>query len=228
MVRSLRVSIIGLILVCFCFSGAWAAEAPWKKIGEKNGIVGFTRPTPKSSVDQMKAVGVVNAPVAVIEALLRDVPSETEWMYKCKEAAVVNTPELKSAGDILYVYNVTAMQFPVKDRDTVGKAVYTIDKATGTLYMHLDGINTNYKLDKSKVRMPYVSVDYILTPKGPDKTEVTYVALGDPGGNLPAFLVNMLTKNLSIETIASIREMVKKDKYKNAKTVVTTRRINKP
>jgi hypothetical protein len=67
-----------------------------------------------------------------------------------------------------------------------------------------------------------VLADYILVPKGPDKTEVTYIALGDPGGNLPSFVVNLLTKNLSIRTIASMREMVKKDKYKNVKSVVTT------
>jgi len=70
--------------------------------------------------------------------------------------------------------------------------------------------------------MPLVIVDYTLAPKGPDKTEVTYEALADPGGNLPAFVVNLLTKNLSIETISSIRKMVKKDKYKNIKAVVTT------
>jgi len=213
---------IGLLIVGVFSSGVWAAEASWKKIGESNGIVGYTRPTPKSSVDQMKGIGIVDASVAAVEALIRDVPSQTEYMYKCKEASVVNIPELKGSADSVYVYNVTAMPYPVKDRDAVVRADYTIDKATGTLYMHLDGIKSDYKLDKNKVRMPYVNVDYVLVPKGPDKTEVTYTALADPGGNLPAFLVNLLTKNLSIETIASIREMVKKDKYKNVKAVTTT------
>ena len=217
-----RVSIIGLFIVGICFSGVWAADAPWNKIGEKNGIVGFTRSTPKSSVDEMKAIGTVDAPVATIEALIRDIAAETEWMYKCSEAAVINTPELKSAGDIIYVYNVTDMPMPVSDRDTVGKAVYTIDKATGTVYIDVNNIQSTYKLDKKKVRMPLVNATYTLVPKGPNKTEVTYTALADPGGNLPAFVVNMLTKNLSIETIAGIRDMVKKDKYKNVKTVMTT------
>ena len=220
--RYFRVSMIGLLIVGVFSSGVWAAEASWKKIGESNGIVGYTRPTPKSSVDQMKGIGIVDASVAAVEALIRDVPSQTEYMYKCKEASVVNIPELKGSADSVYVYNVTAMPYPVKDRDAVVRADYTIDKATGTLYMHLDGIKSDYKLDKNKVRMPYVNVDYVLVPKGPDKTEVTYTALADPGGNLPAFLVNLLTKNLSIETIASIREMVKKDKYKNVKAVTTT------
>jgi len=222
MVRSVRASIIGLLIVVFCFSAAWAADTPWKKIGEKNGIAGFIRATARSSVDEMKAIGIVDAPVAAVEALIRDIPAETEWMYKCSEAEAINTPEFKSAGDIIYVYNVTDMPMPVNDRDAVAKAVYTIDKATGTIYIHVGNVQTTYKQDKKKVRMPLVDVNYTLVPKGPDKTEVTYTALADPGGNLPAFVVNMLTKNLSIETIAGIRTMVKKDKYKNAKAVVTT------
>jgi hypothetical protein len=110
----------------------------------------------------------------------------------------------------------------VSDRDVVGKADWSIDKATGTLYLHAEGIKSDYKMDKKKVRMPLLIADYILVPKGPDKTEVTYIALADPGGNLPSFVVNLLTKNLSIQTIAGMREMVKKDKYKNVKSVVTT------
>jgi len=220
--RYFRVVMIGLIIVGVFSSGAWAAEANWKKIGESNGIVGYTRATPRSSVDQMKGVGIVDASVAAVEALIRDVPSQTEYMYKCKEASVVNTPELKGSADSVYVYNVTAMPYPVKDRDAVVRADYTIDKATGTVYVHVETVKTAYKLDNKRVRMPLVIVDYTLVPKGPDKTEVTYVALADPGGNLPAFVVNMLTKNLSIQTIAGIREMTKKDKYRNVKAVMTT------
>ena len=52
---------------------AWAADDGWKKIGESDGIVGYTRPTTKSSVDEIKAVGIVDAPVAVIEAVIRDI-----------------------------------------------------------------------------------------------------------------------------------------------------------
>jgi len=204
------------------FSSAFAVETGWKKIGESKNIIGYTRTTNKSSIDAMKGVGIVDAPVAVIEALIRDIPAQTEYMYKCKEAVIVNNPELKSSGDTVYVYNVTAMPYPVKDRDAIAKATFSIDKATGTVYVHVEGFKTAYKQDQKKVRMPLVIVDYTLAPRGPDKSEVTYEALADPGGNLPAFVVNMLTKNLSIETISSIRMMVKKDKYKNARAVVTT------
>ena len=213
---------IVMFIMGMCISGFSAAETGWKKIGESNGIVGYTRSTPKSSIDEMKGVGIIDAPVAVIEALLRDASAGTEYMYKCKESSIVNTPELKNTTDSKHFYNVTSMTFPISDRDVVGKGEWSIDKATGTLYFHAEGIKSDYKLDKKKVRMPLLIADYILVPKGPDRTEVTYTALADPGGNLPSFLVNLFTKNLSIETIAGMREMVKKDKYKNVKAVVTT------
>ncbi len=219
--RFFKINLIGVLVIAFCSSALWSADAAWKKIGESKGIVGFTRPTNRSSVDEMKGIGVVDAPVAVVEAVLRDVPAETEYMYRCKEASVINTPELKSSSDIVYLYNVTSMPFPVSDRDVVARASYTIDKAARTVYLRCEGIKSPYMSERKRVRMPMMEAEYILAPKGPDKTEVTYTALADPGGNLPSVAVNLLTKNLSIQTIAGIREMAKKDKYKNARAIIT-------
>lgn len=220
--RFLKISMISICMVALCFSVVSAAETGWKKIGAKNGIVGYTRPTPKSSVDEMKGIGMVDVPIAAIEAVIRDVSAQTIYMYRCSEASIINTPELKSTTDTVYFYNVTDMPYPASDRDVIVKSTYSVDKASGVIYIKLEGVKTSYKSDPKKVRMPVMEGGYILTPKGPDKTEINYMAIGDPGGNLPSFVVNMLTKNLSIETIANIREMVKKDKYKSSKTVVTT------
>jgi len=220
--KNFKVTMIVSFIGCIGISGVLATEIDWKKIGESNGIVGYTKPTSLSSVDELKGVGIVEAPVAVIEALLRDTPAGTEFMYRCKESEVVTAPELKSTADTVYAYNVLSMPYPVSDRDVVAKVDFTIDKATGTLYIHANGIKSNYKVDKNKVRAPLLIADYILVPKGSNKTEVTYMVLADPGGKLPSFVVNLLSKNMSIQTISEIRKMVKKDKYKNTKAVVTT------
>lgn len=217
-----KVSIIVMFISCDCLSGLWAIDAGWEKIGESDGIVGYTRPTTKSSVDELKGIGIVEAPVAVVEAVIRDVSAQTEYIYKCKEASVVNTPEFTNTTDTVHIYNVTSMPFPVYDRDVVAKSEYTLDKSTGTVRVHFEGVNTSYRSDKKKVRMPIMIGETILVPKGPDKTEVTCIVLADPGGNLPSMVVNLFTKNLCIQTIAGIRKMVTKDKYKNVKSVVTT------
>ena len=102
------------------------------------------------------------------------------------------------------------------------KSIWTIDKATGTVYCHAEGIKTTYKQSKDIVRMPLSIIDCTLVPKGANKTQVIYQVLGDPGGELPSWLVKMLSKDYGIKTIAGLRKMVTKDKFKNVKTVVTT------
>lgn len=219
--KQLNLGIIGILILGVCCSGAWAADAGWKKVGEKNGIIGYTRPTTRSSVEEMKAVGMVEASVAVIEAVIRDVSAQPEYMFRCKEARIADSPEFKPGKDTAFFLNVTGMPRPLSDRDVLVRADYSLDKSTGTLYVHMVGQHTTSMSDGKRVRMPIMIADYILVPKGPNKTQMTYVALAEPGG-IPAFAVNLFCKNLPSATIAGIREQVKKDKYMHAKEILTT------
>lgn len=145
MLKLFKLSQLIFLIAAISIAAAWAADDGWKKIGESDGIAGYTRPTTRSGVDEIKAVGIVDASIAVVEAVIRDISIMPQSITDCK-----------------------------------------------------------------------------LVPKGADKTEVTYQVLGDPGGKLPHFLVSMFTKNYGIKTIAGLRQMVKKDKLKNVKKVVTT------
>ena len=167
-------------------------------------------------------------PIAVVEAVIRDISSMPEYMFLCKEAELINTADMKSAGDVIYFHTLTDMPFPVSNRDAVTKALWSVDKSTGAIYCHAEGIKTTYKQKKDVVRMPLSIIDCTLIPRGADKTEVIYQVLGDPGGKLPSFLVNMLTNDYGIKTIAGLRQMVTKDKFRNAKKVVTTTSKIKP
>jgi hypothetical protein len=92
-------------------------------------------------------------------------------------------------------------------------------RSTGTVYVDINGIKTDYKQSKGMVRMPMIKVDYILTPRGPDQTEVVFTTVGDPGGAIPGFIADMFSKNLGIKTIEGLRKMARKDK--DSRTVIT-------
>jgi hypothetical protein len=221
MIRILKIGIPTIFIMAVMITVAGAVDGGWKKIGESEGIAGYARQTARSSVDEIKAVGIVNAPIAVVEAVIRDISVMPQYIFLCNEAALINTPDMKSSGDIIYFYSLTDLPFPVSDRDSVTKAFWSVDKATGTIYCHAENVKTAYKQDKNIVRMPLSVIDCTLVSKGADKTEVTYQVLADPGGELPSFIVNMLTNDYGIKTIAGLRQMVKKDKYKNVTKVVT-------
>jgi hypothetical protein len=222
MVRFFKISTLTIFIIVINIALAWAIDDGWKKIGESDGIIGYTRPTNKSSVDEIKAVGIVNAPISVVEAVIRDISVMPQYMFLCKDAFLINTPDMKSAGDIVYFYSLTDLPFPVSDRDVVAKSLWSVDKATGTVYCHAEGVKTTYKQNKNIVRMPFSVIDCTLVPNGANKTKVIYQVIADPGGELPDFLVNMLSKDYGIKTIAGLKRMAKKDKYKNVRSVVTT------
>ena len=212
---------ITVIIFSVMINAALAADANWKKIWELDNITGYVRPNSLSCVDEIKAIGIVNAPIAVVEAVIRDVAVMPQYIFLCKEAYLINTAEMKSAGDVIYFYSLTDLPFPVNDRDAVAKSNWSVDKQTGAVYCHAEAIKTTYGQRDNVVRMPLSIIDCTLIPRGSDKTEVIYQALGDPGGELPSSLVSMLTRFYGIKTIAGLRQMVKKDKYRNVKKVVT-------
>lgn len=217
-----RLITLVIFMVVMSIPLSWAEDGGWKKIGESDGIIGYTRPTTKSSVDEIKAVGVVDASVAVIEAVMRDISVMPEYVYLCKEAFLMNTPDMKSGGDVIFFYSLTDLPFPASDRDAVVRSVWTIDRETGIVYCHAEGLETTFEQSQDIVRIPLSSMDCTLVPRGENRTEVIYQILGHPGGELPSWFVKMLSRDYGIKTIAGLRKIVKKNKYKNVRKIVTT------
>ena len=218
----LKVSIAIFLITFLMISISLAEDGLWEKVGEVDGIVGYTRPTTLSRVAEIKAVGIVDAPIAVVEAVIRDVALMPQYMFLCKEAYLINTHEMKSSGDIIYFYSLTDLPFPVQDRDVVGKSIWSVNKTTGAIHCHMEAVETMYKRRKDVVRIPLSIVDCTLIPLGNDKTEVIYQVMSDPGGELPSSLVSLLIRDYGIKTIAGLRHMVKKDQFKNVRNIVTS------
>lgn len=195
----------------------------WNEVSELDGIVGYTRWTSLTSVDEVMAVGTVDAPVAVIEAVLRDIPAQPEYMFRCVEAVVVDVPGMENRTDAFCAYNRTGMPWPVDDRYGIARAEYLIDHQTGTLHIRAREIEGDFDVPvQNAVRMPLTRMKIVIVPLESGGCKMTYQVLADPGGSLPSFVVNLFTKNLGIKTIAGIREMVKREKYRGAPSVVTT------
>ena len=214
-----------VLVVSLLFLSSASGESPngeWEKIDEVDGITGYIRLTSESSVNEIKAMGVVDAPVAVIEAVLRDDAARTEYSESCIEASRVEIPGLESTKDSYYSYHRISMPWPLYDRDAVGKIELMIDRTTGALLVQTQNISTDFRTeDQDAVRAPVLAGKWVLTPLGENKTEALYQVLADPGGYLPSFIINMVSQDLAVNTILGIRKMVKKDKYKNVKTIIT-------
>jgi hypothetical protein len=212
--------LITIIILLQC-SPLFALNSQWSKTGESKGIVSYSRQS-ADGVYEIYSAGMINAPVASIEALLRDVSARPQYVYNCAETSYADIPGLKNTADIHYVYNKTRMPAFMNDRDCVVKSVWTIDKTSGTIYCRSESIDSDYRFQANVVRMAKVVTQYTLIPRGNDMTLVICQAMADPGGNIPGFVVNMFTKSLGANMIEGIQKMANRPKYQNARIVTST------
>ncbi|HEY9160121.1 MAG TPA: START domain-containing protein [Desulfomonilia bacterium] len=199
----------------------FALNGQWSKTGESKGIVSYSRQS-ASGVYEIYSAGMVNAPIASIEALLRDVSARPQYVYGCAETSYADIPGLKNTADVHYIYNRTRMPAFMNDRDCVVKSVWTIDKASGSIYCRSESIDSDYRFQANVVRMERVVSQYTLIPRGNDLTLVICQAMADPGGSIPAFVVNLFTKSLGADMIEGIQKMANRPKYRNASIITST------
>lgn len=205
------------------------ADAPvteteqWVKVKEGKGIVSYGKPGSKNPVKTVYAVGIVNASVPVIEALLRDVEAHNKYVHMVSEAKKIDLPGKTNTVDLFYEYCRLGMPWPAWDRDAIGSAQFLYKAATGELLVVIKGVKADdVRPNPKTIRMPVTNLSFKLVPKGPNQTEVTYAIEADPSIALAPFILDMLFKTLSYNTIKNMREMVKQEKYSTAVKVITT------
>lgn len=196
----------------------------WKKIRESEGITGWTRSNSLSSVNEVKAEGVINAPIAVVEAILRDTASMKKYMFMCSDAYSIEPAGMKNARDSYYVYFSQGLPWPLNDRYGIGRIDWMLDKTVPTgIIVKCKAVPVPYTPPKkNSIRMPIGDVTWVLVPEGNNATRLTYQVLADPAGNLPSSVVNMLMRNVGVSTLKNIRKLAREEPYVNAKAVVTT------
>lgn len=218
--------VFAIMLVCVFVVSAHAAGqvGEWKKNRESQGIIGWTRTNSLSSVDEVKAEGIIHAPVPVVEAILRDTPSMTKYMFMCTDAYSLEPTGLKNTKDTYYVYFSQGLPWPLWDRYGLGRIDWMLDKSTpGALVVKCNTVAVPFNPPKKNLlRMPIGDVTWLLVPAGNNTTRLTYQVLADPAGNLPSAAVNLLMKNVGVTTLKNIRKLAQEEPYRSAKTIVTT------
>lgn len=186
---------------------AWA----WQPVFEEDGIAVWQRTVPGSSFVEFRGKGVVGADVKKILAVLHDPHRKTEWMQNCVESARLRA----IAPGHSIMYNRTGSNVPlVADRDVVLESSVTIWREKGQVKVEVWNIDDPGKPPvEGVVRMPRLQALWTLVALDDRRTELTYQVQADPGGALPAWVVNLVAKKIPFHTIQNLRKQVVKSGY---------------
>jgi|SRR5688572_27135611 len=188
-----------------------AEPGEWEEIEDKDGIKVWQRESEGSSLVEFKGQARIDASIKKVLAVLHDQKRKTEWLARCRENRLVRA---KSVG-VSIIYNRVRSDFPlVDDRDVVFQT--KVQHWPDQKKVHIEVWNVEDPLApevEGVVRMPKLKLSWTLIAPDENTTDATYQVHADPGGALPHWIVNLVSKELPFKTLTNLRKQVTKDGY---------------
>lgn len=188
-------------LLFYIMPSAIAAEK-WDLKKDDEGIKIYTRTVPNSPHKALRATFTMKGTLNILENILLDISKQTDWVYSTKTSSLVKR---MGEHDLVY-YSEKSMPWPVTNRDAVVRISITRSDATTMLVNAISVVGTVPE-KKGIVRVPFSKVSWEVKALNDNTLSVVYEALVDPGGSLPAWVVNMFSTKGPFETFKSVREI---------------------
>jgi hypothetical protein len=193
---------IKIILLTFVLITGSADNEGWKLRKEESGISIYTRKVQNSSFEQFKGVvSITNTSLTEVLDVIIDINNYTSLFPDCIEAKV-----LRKQGKYYDIHYVRMRApWPVKDRDAVYESATTISVDGKYAKVLLKPVSSYSDERKDIVRIRKGTGYWELEEDAGNNVKVIYVFHADPGGNIPAWLVNSIVVENPFKTLINLK-----------------------
>jgi len=122
----------------------------------------------------------------------------------------------KAKTTFMFYYSIADFPWPLFDRDAIFTTHFYQDKETGIVYGSSFCSKEAKPLVKGLVRIETTDVTTIVEPLGNGMVKIDQRIRTDPGGNIPAWVVNMALTAGPFQNYENMKEYIKKPKYRDA------------
>jgi hypothetical protein len=185
---------------------AVADESNWKWEVNEHNVDVYLSSIPGTDAQAFKAITKMNAQKQVIFSKLIDVSSYTKWMADCVSATVI-----KAINENEYIARfVNDSPWPVQDRDVVFHRYHEVTPSGGLL-LKFKVESHHVAENESYVRITTGHGYFLVEDTDQENVSlVTYEMYVEPGGDLPAWMVNAVVTDSPIETLSKLSWLVVK------------------
>lgn len=137
--------------------------------------------------------------------ILNNIPHHTDWVYNNKIAYTIKniTPY------DYYYYAETSMPWPISNRDAVMHIQIKMDSLKRFLMVNGSGEPNYIPQKRGIVRVPRSVVNWYVTISTSNTITIRYIFDADPGGSLPAWLVNLFIDKAPYEGFKKLAAILK-------------------
>jgi ribosome-associated toxin RatA of RatAB toxin-antitoxin module len=206
-IRSIKLFVSAAALLFYA-----QAQTEWTLNKDANGIKVYTKASEGSPIKSIRATLEFDVPISAVLAVVGDVKSFPEWVYKCKQTTLLKQISPTSA----MFHHITEAPWPFDSRDHVSVYEMLRDDKTGVVTMKSHVISGVYPEQKGYVRLKKSHASWIFTPVGDNKVVAVYELSFDPEGNIPAWLINMFITEGPFQSLSKLKKRVHEQKYLDA------------
>ena len=187
---------------------------------QKDWLKIYTCPVPSSDFLSFVGIAVIDVPQHSVLHLLYDLDAATEWVWKTSEMRILK--EL-SEDEGRIVYQLVNAPWPLSDREIISQSQGYKDPKTGEVFIKMTAKPDFLPENDNYVRVRQLEGAWNIMPLSDDKCRVVFRLHLEPGGEIPSWLANIAVIDTPYNTMANMREMVKREKYKTPLEVPFTR-----
>lgn len=177
------------------------AQESWKPTGEKDGIKTYSLKRSNTKVNAVKLEAVFQATLSQLTAVIADVSLYDSWVFNSRSTRLLK----QVSPSELYYYSEVVFPWPAANRDFVSHMIISQNPVNREVNIKASNVS-GWEPKKNKlVRIDYSEGSWLLIPVSGKEVQVIYTLQVDPGGELPAWIINSFSAKGPVETFKNLR-----------------------
>jgi hypothetical protein len=203
--KTTQIRILTLLSFCFVVCAGFGQEN-WKLTKNKDGIRVFQRDAKNSDFKNIRVECTLQGSFDKLAAIINNVSGYKDWVYNNKAASLLK----RINANEFYYYTEAYLPWPLDNRDAVMHTTITRDSLDRFMKINAVAAPTYIPQKSGKVRVTQSSINWYVTNATANSIRIIYTFETDPGGSVPAWLVNSFADKGPYESFKKLAELLKK------------------
>lgn len=202
--KSFRIYFL-LFFGSFLLTTSVTGQSNWNIVKDISWIKVFVSNMEHSNFKRVKVECTIDGTFDKLMHVLNNVENHKTWIYKTKHSYILK----RISPTEYFYYTETTLPWPLQNRDAVVHIKFFRDSGDRFLKIVAAGVPEFIPNVHGKIRVPRSANSWMVTAPAPNKLHIEYVFEADPGGSLPAWLVNALVDKGPFESFRKLSEQLK-------------------
>jgi hypothetical protein len=192
---------IGGLLLALILDSPLNAQNNWTLQKEKDGIKISSRHSTASSFNDIRVELDLPGNMEQLATILQDVNKYKEWSYATKKSVLVKKV---GPGKLIY-YTEIEVPWPATNRYFYANFELKSDPVTQTMQVVAINLPDYEPATRDLIKVPFTRGVWNITMKSKSSIHVDYTLELNPGGTLPAWVLNLFSTKGPLETFENIK-----------------------